>query len=103
MRDKILAYLLALTAILNVADYAFTLRAVHIMGKAEANPVMDAILHTPFFPIYKVILVPLGIYFLWRVRNKVRFTRHLIRLGAAVGFVVYGALTGWHIWGQFLM
>ncbi|HHX74293.1 MAG TPA: hypothetical protein GX699_05245 [Firmicutes bacterium] len=100
MHDKVLAALLSLTALLNIADYIFTLRAVHVLGKPEANPVIDSILHTPWFPIYKVIFVPLCICFLWYVRDKVRYTR-LIPLGAAVSFAVYAVLTGWHIYMQF--
>jgi len=102
MPDKVLATLLSSTALLNIADYLFTLRAVHVLGRPEANPVIKSILHTPWFPIYKVILVPLCVCFLWYFRDKVRCTR-LIPLGAAVSFAVYTVLTGWHIYMQFFV
>ena len=71
MQENKLRFMLYAVALFNVADYFLTLAAVS-KGAAEGNPVMDAILHTPWFPVLKLVAVPLALLWIWRVRRRVR-------------------------------
>lgn len=99
MRDRIIKYLLISLAAMNAADYLFTVRAIHTLGVPEGNPVMDALIGTPWFAVIKLVLVPAGLYLIWRCRGRVR--RVIYYAGAASA--AYGALTAWHFYGQFVM
>ena len=103
MKDRPLLIALWCIGIFNVLDYAFTMRAIYILGVPEANPAMDAALGTPWFATVKLLLVPLGLYFIWRVRNRVRLAKPVVMFGIAVSFAAYTILTGWHIYGQFIL
>lgn len=91
-----LKYILILTGAFNIADYFFTLEAIGA-GMAEGNPFMDAILHTPWFPVAKLIAVPAGLYLLWRVKERVPRVKYY----AAVPFFAYSALTVYHLYLYF--
>jgi len=56
------------------------------MGYRELNPVMDLVVHTPYFRLIKVVLIPLMLYFVWRRRHLVG-RRVLVYVWAA--FLVY--------------
>ena len=100
MRDRLLACLLASVALFNVADYAFTLRAVYILQKPEANPLINAALGTPWFAVVKVLLVPLACWLIWHSRRRWRKAKPLIHAGVLVLFVAYGWLTLYHAYWQ---
>lgn len=55
-------------AAFNVADYLFTSLALGL-GFRELNPVMDLVVHTPYFRLIKVVLIPLMLYYIWRQRH----------------------------------
>ena len=84
--------ILITTGVFNAADYFFTMQAI-AAGMAEGNPVMDSILHTPWFPIIKLLVVPFGLYLIWRARNMVPRLKYY----AWVPFLAYGALTAYHM------
>ena len=71
MRDRTLLVILILVGLFNFADYWFTLQAVQV-GFREANPFMDAILHTHWFAVVKLVAVPVGLIYVWVARKKTR-------------------------------
>ena len=95
MKHINLAILLFNIALLSIIDYLFTIRAVS-RGLKEFNPVMDPILHTPLFPLIKVVFVPLALLWAWLNHDRWQHNR-LINLGIWILFLVYGVLTVWHI------
>ena len=97
MRDRTLKWALLTLGALNIADYLFTLRAVYILGVPEGNPYMDALLGTAWFAVVKLLLVPLGLYFIWRRRHCMGWLSHsflTVTLGA------YSWVTVYHIISQ---
>ncbi len=101
MKDKTLKPVLIVLALLNFIDYVSTTIAV-AQGIPEANFFMDALIGTAWFPFVKLIIVPLGIYFIWHVRNH---WQQRLSIGLLLGFVflAYTGVTLWHIAGQFFM
>ncbi len=69
-QEGILKYLLIGTAVFNVADYFLTTLALS-MGYREANPVINAIVDTLFFPAVKIIIIPIMLYSVWARRQRV--------------------------------
>lgn len=74
MREKdngrLLWLLLLGVGVFNVVDFVLTLYALE-MGFVEANPVMDLIVDTVYFPKVKLIVVPLLLAYLWLQRHRV--------------------------------
>ena len=66
--EGVLKYFLIGVAAFNIADYLLTTLALQF-GYREINPLMDLIIHTPFFPILKIVLIPLMLYSIWRKRE----------------------------------
>lgn len=99
MPDNKLRFMLLAVGLFNVTDYFLT-RAAIAKGATEGNPVMDAILHTPWFPIVKLFAVPVALYWIWTVRHKARPA--FLRL-AWVIFLAYGFLTVWHTYVQVVL
>ncbi len=84
--------------IFNAIDYVATIRAIS-HGAEEHNPIINAILYTPLFPLYKLLIIPAALYWVWFVRTKWQHNR--VILVDMIGlFVLYAMLTGWHLWGQ---
>lgn len=54
----------------NVTDYFLTLEALE-KGHTEANPLLIGIINTLEFPLVKLFLVPLLLYWLWLKRNRI--------------------------------
>ena len=99
MKDRTLKIMLLSVWLFNSIDYVSTKIAI-ANGVPEGNAAMDAIIGTAWFPIVKLVLVPLGLYFVWMMRGKIR---RPVLLAVGVPFVAYFLLTGWHIYGQFFM
>ena len=101
MRDKLLMWLLLAVAVFNVGDYFLTLQAISV-GMAEGNPVMDAILHTPIFPLYKLGAVTAFICIVWVSRKHWNKLSVVIHAGVWLMFLVYGSVTAWHfvLWSR---
>lgn len=71
MKHSRLVFLFLLgTAIFNILDYFFTMEALR-MGYEEWNPVIDSILHHPILPFIKLLLIPLSLAVIWKVRNRI--------------------------------
>ena len=87
-RHPFLKFFLIGIGIFNVADYFLTLEVIS-QGHEEANPIIDAILPTIYFPIVKLVVVPLLLLFLWNLRQH--FNRRCM-LYVWTGFMVYFSL-----------
>jgi len=68
--ESILLFLLVAVSIFNVIDYFVTMQSI-CRGFVEGNPVINAILHTPFFPLLKIVVIPLALFFIWQVRRHI--------------------------------
>lgn len=73
VKDKqsygLLLILLTLIFLFNALDYLATKDLVVYGEHGELNPLMDGLLGTPYFSIYKLVLIPLGLIFLWVCRG----------------------------------
>ena len=83
----------------NIADYFFTLQALSL-GAIEANPVMDAIVHTPLFSVVKLILIPALLVFFWTMRHKIRTRKNIIMMLTWVVFISYFVVSVYHLYFQ---
>ena len=99
MRKHWLEISIVALIVFNVADYFFTIRALS-WGIPEGNPVMDLIVYTPLFAGVKVMLIPLALLWVWRVRHQLG---PIPKSAIAFTTVVYGWLTGFHMWHQFIV
>lgn len=61
--------LLILIVLLNVLDFFFTLDLVVYGTHQEGNPLLRGIMGTPYFALVKLVMIPLSLAFLWRVRR----------------------------------
>ncbi len=69
----------------NVADYLLTTLALSL-GYRELNPVMDLVVHTPYFRPVKLVLIPLMLYFIWMHRH---LAGRRVLLYAWIAFLAY--------------
>lgn len=92
MSNKMLQALLIALAVMNVADYLLTLRAISF-GAVEANPIMAAAMDAGLFGPVKLLAVPLVCAGIWCARARLRLAVRGMVAGAAV---IYGALMVWH-------
>lgn len=53
----------------NIADYFLTIQAME-NGCREANPIVGPMLGTFQFPLAKLIVVPLLLIFIWKMRDR---------------------------------
>jgi|GEM_PF-794461 len=84
-QERILWVLLIGVGAFNVADYLLTTLALSL-GYRELNPLMDLVVDTPLFPVIKLVLIPLMLYFIWRRRHLVGSR---VLLYVWVAFLVY--------------
>jgi len=98
MKNISVGLLLLNIALLSIIDCLYTISAVSY-GLGEVNPIMDAIIQTPLFPLIKLFIIPIALLWLWTIRDKWQHNG-LINLGLWTLFVFYGALTVWHIMVQ---
>lgn len=68
---KLLAILLFFIAVFSAVDYFATHSLVVYGEHGEGNPLMRALVGTPYFALYKLGVIPLGLLFLWFVRRTV--------------------------------
>jgi uncharacterized membrane protein YuzA (DUF378 family) len=97
MRDRILAAILISIMAFKVADYLFTLRAIYVLGAPEANPIIDAMLGTPWFFMSKIVFPAIGFAAIWMLRRRARPIFHYALL---IPFAAYAWLTVFHAWWQ---
>ena len=98
IKNTNIAIMLFSIFILNLVDYIFTVRAIG-MGFEEANPVINALLHAPLFPIVKIGLVTLGLVLIWQFRHRTIRIKKLILALLTITFLAYGAVSIYHIYG----
>lgn len=70
-RDRGLLVLLVLIGVLAVLDFAATEPLVVYEGHSEWNPLMRRLVGTPYFAVYKLLAIPLGLVFIWLVRQRI--------------------------------
>lgn len=66
---RLLWWMLIGVGLFNVADYFLTGHALRL-GFREGNPVMALVVNTVYFPTVKLIIVPILLFFLWVVRER---------------------------------
>lgn len=95
-------YVLGLKAIicLNLIDAIFTLAWVEGGLAEEANPLMEYLLsESPaLFMCYKIFLVHLCVWLLWRLRS-----RSFARVAIIPAITVYAMIVGYHIYSIFMI
>ena len=89
-------FLLIGIGLLNITDYFFTLQAFSL-GAREGNPIMNAIVHTPLFPVVKLIIVPLLLVSVWVSRVKLNRLRNLVMLLLCFSFICYLSVSVYYI------
>ena len=99
MNIRHLFFLLPRIGLFNIADYFFTVNALSL-GATEANPVMDAIVHTPLFPVVKLILIPALLVFFWIIRHKMKTRKNMIMMLTWGVFISYFVVTVYHLYFQ---
>ncbi len=85
---------LTLLALLNAIDYFATKDLVAKGPHLEWNPLMRGLVSTPYFFLYKLVLIPLGLIFLWKVRRVV-VPKYLGLLIFACGLYGFITLRAW--------
>jgi len=93
-RPTLLWLLLLGVGVFNVTDFFLTLYALQ-KGFIEANPVMDLIVDTIFFPKVKLVVVPLLLFYLWLQRKRVGSRLYIY---VWFIFVVYMFLMFYYAW-----
>jgi hypothetical protein len=66
-----LFWMLVFIALFNTVDFFATQDLVVLGEHKEWNPLMRGLVGTPSFALYKLILIPIGLLFLWLVRRFV--------------------------------
>jgi hypothetical protein len=65
-----LSWLLILIGLFNMIDFFATQDLVVFGDHSEWNPFMSGLVGTPYFALYKLVLIPAGLLFLWFVRKS---------------------------------
>jgi hypothetical protein len=80
-----LFWTLVFIALFNTIDFFATQDLVAFGDHSEWNPLMRGLVGTPYFALYKLLLIPVGLLFLWSVRRLVvpKYNR-LVRLACGV-------------------
>lgn len=87
--EKHLAWLLLVILLLNILDFLATQDLVVNGIHSEWNPLMRVAIRQGQFSLYKLVLIPLGLLFLWIMREIVLVKYlNLVRLTCAI----YGTL-----------
>jgi len=87
-----LRFLLVGVTVFNLLDYLLTLFFLQA-GFRELNPIISPLVHTPYFPFLKLVIIPLLLCFIWRVRQSLNGRRIMfyarILFGAYLLLMVY--------------
>ena len=81
--------MLILTAVFNILDYYFTI-VVTALGGRELNPLAAPFVNSWVFSVFKLIIVPLLLGLVWKLRYKVNVLR--LQVYTFVVFACYLAL-----------
>ena len=73
VKDKFrrLFWLLCLIGLFNVIDFCTTRELVVYGDYGEWNPLMGGLVGTSYFAVYKLVLIPLGLMLLGKVKDVV--------------------------------
>lgn len=86
---------LILIGIFNILDYYFTLRAL-AAGFKELNPLINAVVNTLYFPLIKLVVIPLLLVLIWCLHSRInqeRFSFYVrLMFFAYLGVLVYHRL-----------
>ena len=66
-----LCWLLLLIGLFNVLDFFASLNLIVRGVYQEGNPLLAGLVDTAYFALLKLVLIPLALAFLWRVRHIV--------------------------------
>ncbi len=95
--ERIFRCLLFGVAVFNVLDYLLT-EIFLLAGYRELNPVMGLIEGTPYFPLVKLVIIPLLLYFVWWLRygvgNRILYYTWFT-FGAYLSLMIYFVI---HLW-----
>jgi len=69
-KERLLWLLLIGIWAFNKMDFFLTLEALE-KGFVEANPLVDSMIGTHEFPLVKLVLIPLVLFLIWRLRHKI--------------------------------
>jgi L-cystine uptake protein TcyP (sodium:dicarboxylate symporter family) len=67
-KSRLLAFLLLGVGVFNAMDFFLTTYVIN-QGHKELNPIIDAIIGTGYFPLLKLVLVPVLLLILWSCRG----------------------------------
>ena len=70
-QDRHLLWLLTVIGLFNIIDFFATQDLVTFGEHSEWNPLMRGLIGTPYFAVYKLVLIPLGILSLWFMRRAI--------------------------------
>ena len=70
-RFRGLFWILVFLALFNIVDFFATQNLVAFGDHTEWYPLMAGLVGTPYFALYKLVLIPIGLLFLWLVRKAV--------------------------------
>ncbi len=82
--------LLVVLGLFNLCDCLATHSLVAMGPHLEWNPFMRGLVGTPYFFLYKLVLIPVGLLFLWRVRRIIvpKYLSLLVFVCLVYGLVV---------------
>ncbi len=90
-KHPLLFLFLSGTALFNILDYFLTMEVIR-RGHTEWNPLVNAILHTPYLAFIKVFLIPGTLFVIWHIRFKIG--RRLVFYAGFI-FTIYLLLMGY--------
>ncbi len=96
-KDHYLRFTLLLLGGLNLIDYYCTGLALR-WGNAELNPLLAPLLSTPAFPLLKLGLVNLALWFVYRERQGCQRIRRLVHGLLQATSLAYLAVVLYHGW-----
>ncbi|NMB20335.1 MAG: hypothetical protein GX979_05670 [Firmicutes bacterium] len=96
VRYRILLFYLPVIGVFNGLDFVATQVLVVQGGHFELNPFMNWLIGTPYFALYKLVLVPIGLLFLWFVR-KTLAPRYLVWVKLTAGVYIVLMVYNWMV------
>lgn len=95
-----LKYKLIIITILNIVDYTVTQYILNRGGK-EANIFLQPLVNTILFPILKIIIIPITIFFVWQNKDII-LRKKYIQILLNIVFFAYIFLIIYYIIGFLL-
>lgn len=83
-----LNWLLVYIGCFNLLDFLATRSLVVHGDHVEGNPLMGVLISTPYFALYKLVAIPLGLIFLWLARKYIDKYLSLVKFTCALYLIV---------------